>query len=1243
MPTNLAKAGNKVTLNFVTSFPIIGDPTVNFKSGGQDVQNNNNITYNNPTDRRTWEASYDVDSDDDDGVVTFTISGTDYAGTNHNFTFTIPSPGVTIDTTLPTVTEFTTTTGDGTYKIGDTIPIKATTSENILSGSKITVTLNNNNSNNNTLDLTAGSAGNEMTGTYTVGEGDNTGDLTISSFTIVDVKDTAGNEMTSNDLPTNLIFDNKTITIDGIRPTITKFTSNQTENIYYYKAGDQIQITANTSEDIQNGNSVTVTLDTGGPVTLSAGGAGDEMTGTYTVSNGDNSTGLTINSFTIGTVKDTAGNDMTLTTLPDSIFANTTIVIDTTPPTISSVSIESNNDNDTSLAKEGNKISLTFTVSEQLNGDPVVQILGYSATKDNSVTAPSYKYTYTVISGDTGNATFSISSITDLAGNQMSGSVTNTTDNSSVTIDTTSPTVSPVSIESNNDNDTSLAKEGDTIILTFIVSETLLNDPTVQILGNSATKDNSVTAPNYKYTYTVASGDTEGPAAFSISVTDKAGNVTSGVNDSTDGTNVTVDTTPPNVQSVSIESDNNNTSLAKEGDEISLTFTVSELLKSDPVVQILSNSATKDSGSSGVNYTYTYEVASGDTGNATFSISSVTDKAGNQMSGSVTSTTDNSSVTIDTTKPDPPVISTNAQYQNTTTPIISGTAEANSFVEIYNGTKLGDQQLTNGGTNWSITLTGIDEDDGYTIFAQATDAAGNTSDASSFYTFTVDTTKPDPPTFTQGLPTLTNDSTPTISGTAEANSTVKLYDNTTEIGSGSADPNGDWSITTSNLTDRQYNVTAKATDAAGNTSDASSGYTFTVDTTEPQKPTITTNAQYQTTTTPTISGTAEANSTVKLYDGTTEIGSGSAAANGTWSIQTNSLGQGSITVTATATDAAGNISDASDGYIFTVDTSQPSMTITSTTAGVNASGLTTNDTSIDLKFETNEVTTNFVFEDIDVSGGSLGTLTDDGSGKVYTATLTTIADGTYTIDVDANKFTDAAGNGNTASNQFTWTRDTTAPTFSSVSATGGHYKENDTVIINVNFSEAVQISGTPSLTLSNQKIVNYSSGSGSTTLKFNYTVGAAGTENTTNLQVNSMSGTIKDSAGNTFSGTVSSNHLNIVIDNIKPSVVNGVFTMVHTILNLGDSTQVGIVFSEKVQSGWYNFITTDDGEMGGTFGTWSSSNNDGITWSATFTAGSNAEGPYKFELAANDYQDLAGNTGNGNASGPQYIITDPNS
>jgi hypothetical protein len=81
---------------------------------------------------------------------------------------------------------------------------------------------------------------------------------------------------------------------------------------------------------------------------------------------------------------------------------------------------------------------------------------------------------------------------------------------------------------------------------------------------------------------------------------------------------------------------------------------------------------------------------------------------------------------------------------------------------------------------------------------------------------------------------LTNDTTPTFIGTAEAGATVKLYDTdgTTEIGSGTA-TGGNWSITASALSVGAHTITAKATDAAGNVSDASAGLSITVDTTAP--------------------------------------------------------------------------------------------------------------------------------------------------------------------------------------------------------------------------------------------------------------------------------------------------------------------------------------------------------------------------------------------------------------------------
>ena len=112
-----------------------------------------------------------------------------------------------------------------------------------------------------------------------------------------------------------------------------------------------------------------------------------------------------------------------------------------------------------------------------------------------------------------------------------------------------------------------------------------------------------------------------------------------------------------------------------------------------------------------------------------------------------------------------------------------------------------------------------------------------------------------------------------MTGTAEANSTVKVYDGATLLGSATANGSGAWSYTTAALANGAHSLTATATDAAGNIGVASAALGVTVDTHAPIAPTITsfspdsgvvgdgiTNA-----TRLTLTGTAEANSTVKVY------------------------------------------------------------------------------------------------------------------------------------------------------------------------------------------------------------------------------------------------------------------------------------------------------------------------------------------------------------------------------------------
>jgi streptogramin lyase len=127
------------------------------------------------------------------------------------------------------------------------------------------------------------------------------------------------------------------------------------------------------------------------------------------------------------------------------------------------------------------------------------------------------------------------------------------------------------------------------------------------------------------------------------------------------------------------------------------------------------------------------------------------------------------------------------------------------------------------------------------------------------------------------------------------------------------------------------------------------------------------------------------------------------------------------------TDAVGNNNTAATQFNWTYDVTAPTMTITATD-GSNAvsDGATTNDATLTVTFTSSEATSNFAVGDITVTNGALSSFLAT-SSRVYTATFTPTADGATTIDVAANKFTDAIGNNNTVATQFNWTYDVTAP------------------------------------------------------------------------------------------------------------------------------------------------------------------------------------------------------------------------
>lgn len=112
-------------------------------------------------------------------------------------------------------------------------------------------------------------------------------------------------------------------------------------------------------------------------------------------------------------------------------------------------------------------------------------------------------------------------------------------------------------------------------------------------------------------------------------------------------------------------------------------------------------------------------------------------------------------------------------------------------------------------------------------------------------TDTVAPSAPSTPDMTSGTDTgisntdnITSNTTPVFTGTAEAGSTVTLYDGATLLGTITA-TGGNWTITSSALSEGSHSVTATATDAASNTSAHSPSLAVTVDTSAPRVSSIT--------------------------------------------------------------------------------------------------------------------------------------------------------------------------------------------------------------------------------------------------------------------------------------------------------------------------------------------------------------------------------------------------------------------
>jgi hypothetical protein len=220
-------------------------------------------------------------------------------------------------------------------------------------------------------------------------------------------------------------------------------------------------------------------------------------------------------------------------------------------------------------------------------------------------------------------------------------------------------------------------------------------------------------------------------------------------------------------------------------------------------------------------------------------------------------------------------------------------------------------------------------------------------------------------------------------------------------------------------------VTASVTSGTGPNTGAGTDVTITIDNTPPAAPSAPvlasgsnsgSNADTITNVnTPNFVGTAEPNSTIKIFDGATQVASGTTASNGNYNVgPTSILSDGTHSnITAKATDAAGNQSGSSAPSSVTIDTSRPSVTINQ--AGGQSDPTSTSPINFTVIFS--ESVADFATGDVSLSGtAGATTATVTGSGTTYNVAVTGMTtSGTVIATIGQNRASDTAANNNTAS------------------------------------------------------------------------------------------------------------------------------------------------------------------------------------------------------------------------------------
>ena len=623
-----------------------------------------------------------------------------------------------------------------------------------------------------------------------------------------------------------------------------------------------------------------------------------------------------------------------------------------------------------------------------------------------------------------------------------------------------------------------------------------------------------------------------------------------------------------------------------------------------------------------------------------------------------TGTTTSNNYTIDTVRPTASVVIANPALNIGGTSLVTITfSEAvtgftNADLTIANGT-LTSVTSNDGGITWTGTFTPsasiTDATNLITLNnAGIADLAGNAgSGTTDSNNYTIDTARPTA-TIVVANPALKIGDTSLVTFTfSEAVTGFTNADLSVANGTLSAVTSNDGGITwtgtftpSASLTDTTNLITLDNTGIADLAGNAGSGTTdsnnYAIDTVRPTATIVVADPVLS------IGGTSLVTFTFsEAVTGFTNADL--SVANGTLSAVTSNDGgitwTGTFTPSASLTDAtnlitlnntgiadlAGNAgSGTTDSNNYAIDTVRPTATIVVADPALNIGG-----TSL-VTITFSEAVSGFTNADLTIANGTLSAVSSNDGGITWTGTFTpsaSLTDTTNLITLDNTGIADLAGNagtGTTDSNNYAI--DTVRPTATIVVADpvlniGG------TSLVTITFSEAVSGFTNADLSVPNGTLSAVTSNDGGITWTGTFTPSASIADATNLITLNNTG--IADLAGNAGSGTTDSN--NYTIDTAQPTAT---IVVADPALNIGGTSLVTITFSEAVSG----FTNADLSVANGTLSA-VSSNDGGITWTATFTPTSNVtDATNLITLNNTGVNDLAGNVGTGTTDSNNYAI-----